>query len=274
MIRILSCLSVFSTSFLVIGCGNSGLNEIQLLAEAKFEEAEKSELSAGGKVSERRQSQKKVGGTKLESRSAGSASAKEEHSSAEARLPDGAKPATSVVVIPREVSRSPESPVVAAPPAAPAMPSVPAQPSAESPQAALERQQLEFRQRVLFVDLTYRVCLGRAPESGGLVSWTNLIATKQATFDQVQNGICSNAEGQIASAYREILGRYPDPSGRQSWLGELTSGRLTIAQIRQSLADSDERKAIDLQRKMESLRAELAALEKQRQEVLERLKKS
>ncbi len=141
----------------------------------------------------------------------------------------------------------------------------------ESPQAALDRQVAEFRERITFVDLTYKICLGREPDSPGLLSWSNLIATKKATFEQVQTGICSSAEGQIARAYKELLGRSPDPDGRDAWLAELNGGRLSIEQIRQLIENSDERKAINLLQKINNLRAQIATLEKERSVVVARL---
>ena len=160
-----------------------------------------------------------------------------------------------------------------------AMPSaaapVVAQPTIKSPQNdLLEAQADEFRQRIIFVDLTYKVCLGRAPESEGLISWSNLIASQKATFDSVKSGICSSLEGQLTQAYREILGRNPDATGRVAWLKELTSGRLTIAQVRQSILESDERKANDLAAKITALKSELSFLERQRAEIIERMQKS
>lgn len=141
----------------------------------------------------------------------------------------------------------------------------------ESPQAALDRQVAEFRERITFVDLTYKICLGREPDSPGLLSWSNLIATKKATFEQVRTGICSSAEGQIARAYKELLGRSPDPDGRDAWLAELNGGRLSIEQIRQLIENSDERKAINLLQKINNLRAQIATLEKERSVVVARL---
>ncbi len=167
-----------------------------------------------------------------------------------------------------EAAKAPES----GPVAVNSSPAAPEKPEAgESPQAALDRQVAEFRERITFVDLTYKICLGRVPDSPGLISWSNLIATKKATFEEAQTGICSSAEGQIARAYKELLGRSPDPDGRDYWLAELNGGKLSIEQIRQLIENSDERKAIDLLQKINNLRAQIATLEKERSIVVARL---
>lgn len=140
-------------------------------------------------------------------------------------------------------------------------------------QSALELQSIEFKQRITFVDLTYKICLGRAPEGSGLIYWSNLIASKQASFDQVKSEICSSPEAQIVKVYRDLLGRVPDSAGLNYWYTAFVSGRLTIEQIRQSIASSDERKAIDLQQKIIALKADLSALEKERSDVVARLTK-
>jgi hypothetical protein len=88
----------------------------------------------------------------------------------------------------------------------------------------------------------------------------------------VQAEICAGSEGQIAKAYRDLLGRYPDPAGRTYWLEQLKSGRLSIEQIRQYIGASDERRAFDVNIKIESLRAQIAVLEKERNEIASRLR--
>ena len=240
-----------SVSMIFVGCGAANINEAQ---------AQPVKRSLSGVDHENSQLAKKSSRV----------------STVPLNLPKHRSPALPVTV--NSSPAAPEKPVDAAVlPAAVQVtvnssPAAPAKPEAgESPQAALDRQVAEFRERITFVDLTYKICLGREPDSPGLLSWSNLIATKKATFEQVQTGICSSAEGQIARAYKELLGRSPDPDGRDAWLAELNGGRLSIEQIRQLIENSDERKAIDLLQKINNLRAQIATLEKERSVVVARL---
>jgi len=258
----LSSLSFSIISLLVVGCGAANLNETQGLSLKKKNTADEYAQSrlSGKRASVLKSSASQKGEEQIEK--GGNVS-----------LSPVAAPSFQASIASSQVAPVAEKALAASPQvaAAPAPASAVKQEVIDSPQLALERQALEFKQRIMFLDLTYRACLGRAPDSGGLVSWSNLIASKQATFDQVQAAICSSPEGQIALAYSELLGRFPDPAGRGFWLAELNSGRLSILQIRQSIASSDERKAIDLQQKIQSLKAELAAVEKERSSIVQKL---
>jgi hypothetical protein len=257
-------LSYFSVPFIavsMVGCGAAKFNENQLQSSSTPITNNKKELSQS---SEQISAQRKKDAASKESTEAKRASSAIEKRDMLSKT-DERSAMTESGAAPRVAAASAKSPApVVSKPEAPAVP--------ESPQAALERQAAEFRQRITFVDLTYRACLGRSPDSAGLVHWSNLIATKAASFDQVQAEICAGSEGQIAKAYRDLLGRYPDPAGRTYWLEQLKSGRLSIEQIRQYIGASDERRAFDVNIKIESLRAQIAVLEKERNEIASRLR--
>jgi hypothetical protein len=267
-------------SFAIVGCGTAALNE-------------NSALTAGAESTSPQSAQGQQSAVRNQSSAVkGVASTKSKEVSLPAKLRNQLSEQVSLSVLPESSAAAKPAvkaePILKAEPAAAAVPSVKlvpmlppasapvvAQPMIKSPQNdLLEVQADEFRQRILFVDLTYKVCLGRAPESEGLIFWSNTIATQKATFDSVKSGICTSLEGQLTQAYREILGRNPDATGRIAWLKELTSGRLTIAQVRQSMLESDERKANDLAAKITALKSELSLLEGQRAEIIERMQKS
>ncbi len=144
---------------------------------------------------------------------------------------------------------------------------------AAAAQQALDRETAEFRQRVQFVDLTYKICLGRAPESGALVFWSNQIATKQKTFAQIDAAICQSTEGQISQLYRDVLARFPDAEGMKSWHDWFTNGKITMPGIREALFTSVERQTmVNFEQKLTNLKTQIAALDKERSDVLLGLK--
>ena len=94
-----------------------------------------------------------------------------------------------------------------------------------SPEEALQKNSKEFQGRVRFVDINYKICLGRAPDRAGLIQWVNAITTKKASLQNVQTAICSSIEAQLTQTYREVLARNPDAQGRRYWLSALSRGQ-------------------------------------------------
>ncbi len=83
-----------------------------------------------------------------------------------------------------------------------------------------------------YVGRVYQDLFHRAPDPGGLASWTAALATGTPR-SAVANSITSSDEFRgslIDSAYATHLGRLPDASGRQYWLGRMAAG-LTIQQL-------------------------------------------
>ena len=106
--------------------------------------------------------------------------------------------------------------------------------------ADLER----FRNRIQYVSYVYLACLGREADGGGLVYWSNLLATGQSSFDEVKFAICNQSlEGKLSIAYREILGRFPDAGGRASWLDLLSKGT-SIEAVRAQIMASAEKQSL------------------------------
>lgn len=137
-----------------------------------------------------------------------------------------------------------------------------------SPQEALQKNSQEFRGRVQFVDINYKICLGRAPDSAGLIQWVNLIATKKASLEKAQTAICSSLEAKLTQIYREVLARNPDAGGRRYWLSALSKGQVSIAQVRQSLLESPEIKVFNYSARARILQAQLAQLDRQRKAIV------
>lgn len=76
-----------------------------------------------------------------------------------------------------------------------------------------------------FVERLYQQILGRAPDEGGLSSWTAALGASSPVT--VAQGIWESAEHrglQIDSYYQLYLGRAADPVGRQAWVSQLVGG--------------------------------------------------
>ena len=80
-----------------------------------------------------------------------------------------------------------------------------------------------------YVTQVYNDLFERAPDSGGLTTWTTAIK-RGAPRVGVANAITSSTEYRsrlITGVYGEFLGRTPDPSGLTNWLSAMQAG-LTI----------------------------------------------
>jgi len=84
-----------------------------------------------------------------------------------------------------------------------------------------------------FVTRLYQLCLLRAPDAGGLVYWTDLLATGQQTgADVAQNFIFSNEfiSRNVSNSdfldimYSAFFDRAADPGGKTYWLDQMSAG--------------------------------------------------
>jgi len=78
----------------------------------------------------------------------------------------------------------------------------------------------------LYVTSVYSHLFHRAPDPGGLATWTSALDSGTPRI-AVAYAITSSAEYRtrlIAASYRTYLNRDPDPVGLQSWLGEMGRG--------------------------------------------------
>lgn len=92
-----------------------------------------------------------------------------------------------------------------------------------------------------YVTQVYEDLFGRAPDAGGLATWTAQLAAG-VPYAAVANAITSSTEYRsrlIAGAYTRYLGRAPDASGVQFWLGQMAGGR-QIEQIEAGFVASQE----------------------------------
>lgn len=91
------------------------------------------------------------------------------------------------------------------------------------------------------LDRLYQTTLGRAPDAGGLQSFTTL-AQSGASLQEIANDFIGSTEykndfgnlsnsSYVTNLYKDGLGRSPDAAGLQSWLDALNSGasRATVA---------------------------------------------
>ena len=79
---------------------------------------------------------------------------------------------------------------------------------------------------VAYVTRVYEDLFGRAPDAGGLASWTDAL-TRGTPRVAVANAITSSPEyrsGLIAGSYADYLGRTPDARGLQDWLAAMQRG--------------------------------------------------
>jgi len=96
----------------------------------------------------------------------------------------------------------------------------------------------------------YLKYLHRAADSGGLMTWTNLLASPGGTIEQVIQGIVSSPEyfslhsgnngAFVTALYLDILNRAPDLSGLASWTNALNNGTLTPAAVAGAFLRSQE----------------------------------
>lgn len=92
-----------------------------------------------------------------------------------------------------------------------------------------------------YVTQVYEDLFGRAPDAGGLATWTAQLAAG-VPYAAVANAITSSTEYRsrlIAGAYTRYLGRAPDAGGVQFWLGQMAGGR-QIEQIEAGFVASQE----------------------------------
>jgi len=81
----------------------------------------------------------------------------------------------------------------------------------------------------------YQATLGRAPDEGGFINWTNALAVHALTLMDAVTGFVQSAEFQqafgslndsqfVTLLYNNVLGRAPDPAGFANWTGALAAG--------------------------------------------------
>lgn len=92
----------------------------------------------------------------------------------------------------------------------------------------------------------YDVAFNRAPEAGGFIHWSNVLATGAASTRQVADIILASASGAgggesfVSHLYQNALGRAPDAEGLTFWVRGLASGAATATDIALELAKSAE----------------------------------
>jgi uncharacterized protein DUF4214 len=93
-----------------------------------------------------------------------------------------------------------------------------------------------------FVSGLYQSALGRAPDAGGLATFSGGLSSGLLTTDQVRQDVGNSPEAQtrIVALYQSELGRAPDPAGLANWQAALASGALTLAKIKTAIDNSPE----------------------------------
>jgi hypothetical protein len=97
----------------------------------------------------------------------------------------------------------------------------------------------------------YDAVLGRLPDEGGEISWTQILDSGADTLQQVVNGFVGSAEFQanygslnntqfVTLLYNNVLHRAPDPAGLASWVNPLNAGTDTRAQVVLGFSESPE----------------------------------
>jgi hypothetical protein len=92
-----------------------------------------------------------------------------------------------------------------------------------------------------YVTRVYQDLFHRAPDPGGLYTWTNALNTGTPRI-AVANAITSSTEyrtGLITGVYREFLGREPEASGLADWLAAMAAG-MTIQSMEAGFLGSPE----------------------------------
>jgi hypothetical protein len=95
----------------------------------------------------------------------------------------------------------------------------------------------------------YYSALGRAPDSSGLIAWTNSLESGAQTFQQEAAGFTGSAEfqgkyGNLTNAdfvnllYHNVLGRQADSAGLGSWTNALNTGALSRAGVLVGFSES------------------------------------
>jgi autotransporter-associated beta strand protein len=93
-----------------------------------------------------------------------------------------------------------------------------------------------------YVTQLYHDLLGRAPDSGGLTFWTNLLNQGQATQYQVALAFTNSPEYrmvEVESLYTKYLHRAVDPTGLSTWTQYLLQGH-TFEQLEAQIVASQE----------------------------------
>jgi len=96
----------------------------------------------------------------------------------------------------------------------------------------------------------YQATLGRAPDQGGLLGWSERLADGR-TFLDVVDGFVASVEFQnrygttttdqfVTLLYQNVLGRTPDPTGFATWTSRIDTGDFTRAHVVQGFSQSRE----------------------------------
>lgn len=78
-----------------------------------------------------------------------------------------------------------------------------------------------------FVEAIYRAVLNRNADTGGLASWTGVLASGQATRLQAAQGITTSPERfglEVNAFYQTLLGRSADAQGKTHWVQQMENG--------------------------------------------------
>ncbi|QZN84803.1 DUF4214 domain-containing protein [Cellulomonas sp. C5510] len=92
------------------------------------------------------------------------------------------------------------------------------------------------------VKALYQDLLGRAPDAGGLASWSNALQSGlgQPELVRALTGSEEYVRLRVTQAYQEVLGRAPEPSGLQYWRDRIFSGQATVDDVKRRFYDSQE----------------------------------
>ncbi|QZN84802.1 DUF4214 domain-containing protein [Cellulomonas sp. C5510] len=92
------------------------------------------------------------------------------------------------------------------------------------------------------VKALYQDLLGRAPDAGGLASWSNALQSGlgQPELVRALTGSEEYVRLRVTQAYQEVLGRAPEASGLQYWRDRIFSGQATVDDVKRRFYDSQE----------------------------------
>jgi len=99
-----------------------------------------------------------------------------------------------------------------------------------------------YVQATALVKAMYADLLGRAPDPGGLVSWSGMVAAGTGGPALVAS-LTSSEEYvrlRITQAYQSVVGRAPDAGGMAYWYDRIRSGSATVDDVARRFYDSDE----------------------------------
>jgi hypothetical protein len=102
-----------------------------------------------------------------------------------------------------------------------------------------EYQQLASEQYGGLLGDVYKQELGRAPDAGGLASWSAGLRSGAVKPGDLAAQFNASPEGYVYDLYTQMFNRGLDPSAYQ-WVDALNSGALTREQVRQGLMNSPE----------------------------------